>query len=110
LLARLRLAQPVRVAVAGGHLGDRGAQQLLLGGLGEVHHASSITASTSPASTWDPVVTRSSASTPSAGASTACSIFIASSASSCCPAVTRSPLATRTATTWPGIGAVSEPA
>src|SRR6185312_14005849 len=67
------------------------------------------TARTAPTATCSPGRTGSLASTPSAGATTTCSIFIASSHSNGCPAVTASPSATATRTTVPGIGATSEP-
>ncbi len=57
-----------------------------------------------------PALTFSSASTPSTGATTVCSIFIASSTTSGCPAVTAAPASASTRTTPPGIGASSDPA
>ena len=51
-----------------------------------------------------------SATVPSAGASTWCSIFIASTTTSGWPAATASPAPTSTRSTLPGIGATSDPA
>ena len=114
LLAGPGLLQQVRVAVAPGQLRPptcaAAAARRSRRSPSALRVSASTTASTSPASTCDPAATRSSVTTPAAGASTGCSIFIASSASSGWPASTRSPLATRTASTCPGIGAGSEPA
>ena len=60
--------------------------------------------------TGSPALARSSATTPSAGALTVCSIFIASRTRSGCPAVTTVPGSASTRSTRPGIGASSEPA
>ena len=54
----------------------------------DVHPGSSTTASAWPLSTWSPGCTCSAVSTPSSGAATVCSIFIASSTTSGCPAAT----------------------
>ena len=60
--------------------------------------------------TCSPALTRSSATTPSAGALTVCSIFIASRTRSGCPAVTTVPGSASTRSTRPGIGASRDPA
>ncbi len=60
--------------------------------------------------TCSPALARSSASTPSAGALTVCSIFIASSTRIGWPAVTTAPGSASTRRTRPGIGASSDPA
>ena len=98
VLAGAGLLQVVVLAVVGGHRGDGLAQRLLLLGLDEAglcHRGSpccvSTRASTAPTSTCWPASTLSSASTPSLGAVTVCSIFIASSQISGWPAVTVSP-------------------
>jgi hypothetical protein len=56
-----------------------------------------------------PALTMSSATVPSNGAVTACSIFIASTMRICWPGVTRWPSATFTASTVPGIGLATVP-
>src|SRR6185312_10383422 len=76
----------------------------------DVHPGSSTTASAWPLSTWSPGCTCSAVSTPSSGAATVCSIFIASSTTSGCPAATCEPTAAATRSTDPGIGASREPA
>src|SRR5699024_2592528 len=101
----------------------RVAQLLLLVGLDEAHAespaccavsgvsvpcasaGSPTTARTSPTSTCRPASTCSAVTTPSAGAATVCSIFIASSHSSGCPAVTVSPSPAPSRITVPGMGA-----
>src|SRR6478752_447479 len=114
VLAGARLLEVVVLPVVGGHGGDRLAQRLLFLGLDEAGHCESpcsvsTRASTAPTSTCWPGSTLSSASTPSAGAVTVCSIFIASSHTSGCPAVTVSPTAAPMRNTEPGMGARSEP-
>src|SRR5699024_5814915 len=112
----------VQVAVARAQVGHGRAQGLLLIGLdhrqaslssvGESVFASgsATTASTAPSSTWAPTSAPSSVTTPSTGAATVCSIFIASSHRIGWPAVTVSPTAAPRRITVPGIGASSEPA
>ena len=83
------LLQEVGLPVAGAEVGHRRAQRPQLVALVEVQrHAlsCSITASTVPASTWAPGTTSRERTTPAAGATTGCCIFIASSTSSGCPA------------------------
>lgn len=63
-----------------------------------------MTARTSSIWTGWPAFTVSSATTPSSGAETVCSIFIASTTMSGCPAETGSPGAARTVSTVPGMG------
>ena len=65
-----------------------------------------IRASGWPTLTWSPTAT-SSSTTPSTGAVSACSIFIASTVTTTAPAVDRPPSATPTATTEPGMGLAS---
>ena len=60
--------------------------------------------------TWSPALACSSATMPSAGALTVCSIFIASRTRSGWPAVTAMPGSARTRSTRPGIGASRDPA
>jgi hypothetical protein len=61
-------------------------------------------ASSSSMPTCCPALAVSSVTTPSSGAVTVCSIFIASTTASGCPADTGCPAVTRTASTVPGIG------
>ncbi len=75
-----------------------------------VSSLASNTRSRAPLSTCWPVATRTSATTPSAGAAMWCSIFMASSTTSVSPAETAWPAATRTSSTTPGMGATNPPA
>src|SRR5437764_9893815 len=69
----------------------------------------SILTSSWPSLTWAPAVALSSATMPSNGAVSACSIFIASRVRRRWPLTTLSPAATSTAVTFPGMGASISP-
>src|SRR5690606_22867756 len=73
------------------------------------HHASSTTASTASMSTDRPAWTGSSATRPSRGAVTVCSIFMASTISSGWPSLTWSPTWALTTRTVPGMGLLTTP-
>src|SRR5690606_14777186 len=63
------------------------------------------TTSSAPSGIWSPSAHRKRSTTPSAGAVTVCSIFIASSTRSGVPRATSAPASTSRETTRPGIGA-----
>src|SRR5690606_24450933 len=65
------------------------------------HACASMRSSSAPLLAWPPAATQSSATRPSNGATSVCSIFIASSTARRWPACTRSPAATATSTTRP---------